>query len=539
MLAHHPDVDAGDLERVVDQGAGWAAALVLAAHTLRTTPPTGPTGTGHAGGPHRRHPLDARLPDGRGVRRLLARTPAGPAGDLPAVRGDLRRRDRDVRAARRPPTCSSRRPRTACWSPAIAGRRQRAVLALPPAAGRAAAAAYRALGAALAGRRPGPRARGPAPPPARGRRGGRAPRRHERRREPPAPDAARVHARAPGYAASGRLVAESLRLVPDAVRDHLPAVTALEALVAAQPTSVRRREGRRRPGARPAASARRPGARPGAAGGPGDPRGVAGPVRAGGRAAAAEPGPPRCCDCQHDGSDDHGAEHDTSGDLASAQRLADARPRRPPAVGGRPGLGATVHVHARRPLRAPGGPPPAQLRGALAARAASSSRTRPTRAPPSRRRPASTCTDAAGLDPSPPAAARSWSAAGRASMPSSSTRPRPTWPPSRRRPHDSLDPIDLVYTRLLKANLLTARGAAGSARRLLDTRGAVPDRLPPFADRHTRLARLQASGRLGDLTAVETEANGLRAVGLPGRRRARPGARRGRRRAASGPPSTR
>ncbi len=36
VLAHHPDVDAGDLERVVDQGAGWAAALVLAAHTLRT-----------------------------------------------------------------------------------------------------------------------------------------------------------------------------------------------------------------------------------------------------------------------------------------------------------------------------------------------------------------------------------------------------------------------------------------------------------------------------------------------------------------------
>ena len=83
-------------------------------------------------------------------------------------------------------------------------------------------------------------------------------------------------------------------------------------------------------------------------------------------------------------------------------------------------------------------------------------------------------------------------------------------------PHDSLDPIDVVYSRLLKANLLTARGAAGSARRLLDTRGSVPDRLPPFADRHTRLARLQASGRLGDVTAVETEANGLRAAGFPG-----------------------
>ena len=30
-----PDVDPADLGRVVDQGAGWAAALVLAAHTLR------------------------------------------------------------------------------------------------------------------------------------------------------------------------------------------------------------------------------------------------------------------------------------------------------------------------------------------------------------------------------------------------------------------------------------------------------------------------------------------------------------------------
>ena len=40
------------------------------------------------------------------------------------------------------------------------------VLALPPAAGGAAAAAYRTLGTALAGRRPGPRASSPAPPPA-------------------------------------------------------------------------------------------------------------------------------------------------------------------------------------------------------------------------------------------------------------------------------------------------------------------------------------------------------------------------------------
>ncbi len=83
-------------------------------------------------------------------------------------------------------------------------------------------------------------------------------------------------------------------------------------------------------------------------------------------------------------------------------------------------------------------------------------------------------------------------------------------------PNESLDPIDLVYTRLLKASLMTARGAAGSACRLLDTRGALPDRLPPFADRHTRLARLQASGRVGDLNAVESEANGLRASGFPG-----------------------
>ena len=106
-----PTIDAGDLERVVDQGDGWAAALVLAAHTLRPTPARD------------RGRSDARLAltavtgstldylHERGVRRLPARTPAGPAGDLSADRGDLRRRDRDVRAAlgRRPARAGGRR----------------------------------------------------------------------------------------------------------------------------------------------------------------------------------------------------------------------------------------------------------------------------------------------------------------------------------------------------------------------------------------------------------------------------------------------
>ena len=58
-----------------------------------------------------------------------------------------------------------------------------------------------------------------------------------------------------------------------------------------------------------------------------------------------------------------------------------------------------------------------------------------------------------------------------------------------------------------------ARGDAGAARRLLDA-GVRCQPVPPFADRHARLARLQVAGRLADLAAVDAEANGLRAAGF-------------------------
>jgi ATP/maltotriose-dependent transcriptional regulator MalT len=81
-------------------------------------------------------------------------------------------------------------------------------------------------------------------------------------------------------------------------------------------------------------------------------------------------------------------------------------------------------------------------------------------------------------------------------------------------PREALDPFDVVFARLLEANLLMARGAAGAARRLLDGRGSIPATLPPYADRLARLARLQAAGRLADLAAVDLEAEGLRTAGF-------------------------
>ena len=81
----------------------------------------------------------------------------------------------------------------------------------------------------------------------------------------------------------------------------------------------------------------------------------------------------------------------------------------------------------------------------------------------------------------------------------------------------SLDPVDAfdqVFTHLLEAYLLMARGATGEAKRMLDARGVLPERLPPYADRMVRLARLQAAGRVADLASVDTETAGLRAAGF-------------------------
>ena len=159
-----------------------------------------------------------------------------------------------------------------------------------------------------------------------------------------------------------RLVAESLRLLPDAVRDNLPAASALEALVL--------RSLRRYDAAKAAADLALTG-RP--------VRGDREPdrelqtdlailevweARRGWRPwRRPRPVPSRCCDCRHDGSDTHrGPRHLRR--LASPQRLADAGPRGPPAVGGRPGLRRRARAR-REPLRPPGGPSPSQLRRAL------------------------------------------------------------------------------------------------------------------------------------------------------------------------------
>jgi LuxR family maltose regulon positive regulatory protein len=79
---------------------------------------------------------------------------------------------------------------------------------------------------------------------------------------------------------------------------------------------------------------------------------------------------------------------------------------------------------------------------------------------------------------------------------------------------EPVDAFDLVYVHLLEANLLMARGATDEAKRMLDARGVVPETLPAYADRMARLARLQAAGRVGDLATVDAEATGLRTAGF-------------------------
>jgi LuxR family maltose regulon positive regulatory protein len=81
-------------------------------------------------------------------------------------------------------------------------------------------------------------------------------------------------------------------------------------------------------------------------------------------------------------------------------------------------------------------------------------------------------------------------------------------------PREVMEPLLLVYGRLLKAGVLSACGRIEEARRELATRGHVPERLPAYAERSSRQLRLLADAAMGDLRAVEAEARRMRTVGM-------------------------
>ncbi|GAA4747501.1 LuxR C-terminal-related transcriptional regulator [Nocardioides endophyticus] len=80
-------------------------------------------------------------------------------------------------------------------------------------------------------------------------------------------------------------------------------------------------------------------------------------------------------------------------------------------------------------------------------------------------------------------------------------------------PSGVMDPLLLTFGRLLRAGLQTAVGEAAEARRILDTRGDVPERLPHHLARLDRLVRLLIAVAMGDLATVDALAPAMRAVG--------------------------
>ena len=82
-------------------------------------------------------------------------------------------------------------------------------------------------------------------------------------------------------------------------------------------------------------------------------------------------------------------------------------------------------------------------------------------------------------------------------------------------PRAHVDPLLLVYGRLLRACLLIARGEVEAARRLLDTRGEVPEQVPPFLSRRTHLVRLLAALAMSDVPGIQAEAYELQLEELP------------------------
>ena len=81
-------------------------------------------------------------------------------------------------------------------------------------------------------------------------------------------------------------------------------------------------------------------------------------------------------------------------------------------------------------------------------------------------------------------------------------------------PRELLDPLLLVYGRLLRASLLAATGEVATALRLLEHRGEVPERLPPAINRAHQMIRMLLEVALGDLGALEQTVRAMRAAGL-------------------------
>lgn len=81
-------------------------------------------------------------------------------------------------------------------------------------------------------------------------------------------------------------------------------------------------------------------------------------------------------------------------------------------------------------------------------------------------------------------------------------------------PRDLFDPLLLVYGRLFRACVLSSSGRVAEALRLLDHRGDVPGLLPPHVQLDQQLVRLFLELSLGDLAALERTARETGALGL-------------------------
>ncbi len=78
---------------------------------------------------------------------------------------------------------------------------------------------------------------------------------------------------------------------------------------------------------------------------------------------------------------------------------------------------------------------------------------------------------------------------------------------------EALDPLLAVYSRLLRVRLLAARGDVLGSGRLLASRADVPEHLPFFADRLTRVVRIQSAAMMNDLGTMWFEIDGMRTAG--------------------------
>lgn len=81
-------------------------------------------------------------------------------------------------------------------------------------------------------------------------------------------------------------------------------------------------------------------------------------------------------------------------------------------------------------------------------------------------------------------------------------------------PREQLDPLLLVYGRLLRACMLVATGEVEAALRLLDGRGDVPQLLPRHLQRVDGLVRLLIGLAMGDLPGLEAVVHAFRTAGL-------------------------